>query len=67
MGPPNAWVSQRKSLYSLMIILKGNRELPSADNLKKKKKKRKEKKILNRERRWLGKLGESKVASGHRG
>lgn len=55
---------QRKSLYLVMIILRGNREIASADNLKKEKKR---KNLKERERRWLGKLGELKVVSGYRG
>lgn len=31
---------QRKSLYLVMIILRGNREIASADNLKKEKKRK---------------------------
>lgn len=37
-----------KSLYLVMIILRGNREIASADNLKEKK----EKNLEERESRW---------------
>lgn len=50
MGPPSVRASA-KSLF-VMIILRGNREIASADNLKK----RKEKKKFRREREQVVKL-----------